>query len=147
MRCGATSRWAARVSSCSRSSCCVSPPRWPRRPRPAGWRARRHAPGSGFAREARRGARDRRARAERGARTTLGSVTLAELAALTRQRLAARERRVVPPGPLVRAAVLVPLIDRGAPPPGFAKRTHTVGTPPGQISFPGAAADPRDTPL
>jgi 8-oxo-dGTP pyrophosphatase MutT (NUDIX family) len=74
-------------------------------------------------------------------------VTLDELAALTRQRLAARARRVVPPGPLVRAAVLVPLIDRGEPYLVFAKRTDTVGTHRGQIGFPGGTVDPEDASL
>ena len=55
-------------------------------------------------------------------------MTLEELIALTRQRLAAHERRVVPPGPLVRAAVLIPIVDRGEPHLVFAKRTDTVGT-------------------
>ena len=72
-------------------------------------------------------------------------MTLDELVALTRRRLAARERRVVPPGQLVRAAVLVPLVDRGEPCLVFAKRTDTVGTHPGQIAFPGGTVDPGDT--
>src|SRR5207247_1055717 len=42
-------------------------------------------------------------------------MTLDELVTLTRERLAARLRRVVEPGPLVRAAVLVPLVERGGP--------------------------------
>jgi 8-oxo-dGTP pyrophosphatase MutT (NUDIX family) len=74
-------------------------------------------------------------------------VTLDELAELTRRRLAARERRVVPPGPLVRAAVLVPLIERGEPYLVFAKRTDTVGTHRGQIGFPGGTVDPEDASL
>lgn len=74
-------------------------------------------------------------------------MTLDELAVLTRRRLAARERRVVPPGPLVRAAVLVPLIDRGEPCLVFAKRTDTVGTHRGQIGFPGGTVDPDDASL
>jgi 8-oxo-dGTP pyrophosphatase MutT (NUDIX family) len=72
-------------------------------------------------------------------------MTLDELVALTRRRLAARERRVVPPGQLVRAAVLVPLVDRGEPCLVFAKRTDTVGTHRGQIAFPGGTVDPGDT--
>ncbi|PYN82091.1 MAG: CoA pyrophosphatase [Candidatus Rokuibacteriota bacterium] len=71
-------------------------------------------------------------------------MTLDELVALTRTRLAGRERRVVPPGPLVRAAVLVPLVDRGEPHLVFAKRTETVGAHRGQISFPGGTVDPGD---
>ncbi|MBI2491185.1 MAG: CoA pyrophosphatase [Candidatus Rokubacteria bacterium] len=75
-------------------------------------------------------------------------MTLDELVALTRSRLAARERRVVPPGPLIRAAVLVPLVDRaGGPHLVFAKRTETVGTHRGQISFPGGTLDPADASL
>src|SRR5262249_58247647 len=85
-------------------------------------------------------------REARGTRAAIGSVTLDELAALTRRRLAGRQRRVVPPGPLVRAAVLVPLVDRGAPYPVFAKPPHPVGTHPGQIGFPGAPAQPADGP-
>jgi 8-oxo-dGTP pyrophosphatase MutT (NUDIX family) len=71
-------------------------------------------------------------------------MTLDELVALTRRRLTARTRRVVPPGPLVRAAVLVPLVDRGEPCLVFAKRTETVGTHRGQIAFPGGTVDPGD---
>jgi 8-oxo-dGTP pyrophosphatase MutT (NUDIX family) len=74
-------------------------------------------------------------------------VTLDELTELTRRRLAARERRVVPPGPLVRAAVLVPLVERGEPYLVFAKRTDTVGTHRGQIGFPGGTVDPEDASL
>jgi len=50
----------------------------------------------------------------------------------------------VPPGQLVRAAVLVPLVDRGEPYLVFAKRTDTVGTHRGQIAFPGGTVDPGD---
>jgi 8-oxo-dGTP pyrophosphatase MutT (NUDIX family) len=71
-------------------------------------------------------------------------MTLDELVLLTRSRLAGRERRVVPPGPLVQAAVLVPLVDRGEPHMLFAKRTETVGSHRGQISFPGGVVDPGD---
>jgi 8-oxo-dGTP pyrophosphatase MutT (NUDIX family) len=71
-------------------------------------------------------------------------MTLDELVALTRERLAARRRRVVEPGPLVRAAVLVPLVERGGPHLIFAKRTDRVGTHRGQISFPGGTIDPAD---
>jgi len=71
-------------------------------------------------------------------------MTLDELVTLTRKRLAARRRRVVEPGPLVRAAVLVPLVERGGPHVIFAKRTDRVGTHRGQISFPGGTIDPAD---
>jgi len=71
-------------------------------------------------------------------------MTLDELVTLTRERLAARRRRVVEPGPLVRAAVLVPLVERGGPYVIFAKRTDRVGTHRGQISFPGGTIDPAD---
>ncbi|OGK87338.1 MAG: hypothetical protein A2050_12255 [Candidatus Rokubacteria bacterium GWA2_73_35] len=74
-------------------------------------------------------------------------MTLDELVGLTRARLAARARRVVPPGPLVRASVLVPLVDRGEPCVVFAKRTDQVGTHKGQISFPGGTLDPTDPSL
>jgi 8-oxo-dGTP pyrophosphatase MutT (NUDIX family) len=71
-------------------------------------------------------------------------MTVGELAARTRERLAARERRVVPPGPLIAAAVLLPIIDRGEPYVLFAKRTERVGQHRGQISFPGGTVDPDD---
>src|SRR4030095_108749 len=69
-------------------------------------------------------------------------MTLDEVLLLRRSRLAALERRIVSPGPLVQAAVLVPLIDRGEPHMLFAKRTETVGSHRGQISFPGGVVDP-----
>ena len=71
-------------------------------------------------------------------------MTLEELVVRTRERLAARARRVVDAGPLVRAAVLVPLVERGGPHLVFAKRTDRVGTHRGQISFPGGTVDPAD---
>ena len=71
-------------------------------------------------------------------------LTLEELVAITRTRLAGRQRRVVVGGPLVKAAVLVPLVDRGEPFLVFAKRTDRVGTHRGQISFPGGRVDPSD---
>ncbi len=75
-------------------------------------------------------------------------LTTEALVALTRRRLAGRRRRVVPPGPLVAAAVLVPIVDRGEPVLLFAKRTQTVGHHRGQMSFPGGVVTPRDrTPL
>jgi 8-oxo-dGTP pyrophosphatase MutT (NUDIX family) len=73
-----------------------------------------------------------------------GQLTMEELVTLTRARLGARERRVVVGGPLVRAAVLLPLVDRGEPYLVFAKRTDRVGTHRGQISFPGGRVDASD---
>ena len=67
-----------------------------------------------------------------------------ELVALTRARLEGRRRRVVSPGPLVRAAVLVPIVDRGDAALVFAQRTEHVGHHRGQISFPGGRVDPGD---
>jgi 8-oxo-dGTP pyrophosphatase MutT (NUDIX family) len=72
------------------------------------------------------------------------SVTAEVLAARTRERLARHARRVVPRGPLVPAAVLVPIVDRGEPYLAFAKRTDRVGQHRGQISFPGGRVDPGD---
>ena len=66
------------------------------------------------------------------------------LAARTRVRLRDRPRRVVPPGPLIRAAVLVPIVDRGEAHLVFAKRSDHVGQHAGQISFPGGRIDPED---
>jgi 8-oxo-dGTP pyrophosphatase MutT (NUDIX family) len=64
---------------------------------------------------------------------------------LARARLAAHRRRVVPPGPLIAAAVLVPIVDHaGEPYMLFAKRTDRVGQHKGQISFPGGVIDPED---
>ena len=74
-------------------------------------------------------------------------MTLDELVALTRERLAARARRVVPKSALVQAAVLVPLVDRGEPHLVFTKRTERVGTHKGQISFPGGTLSPADPSL
>src|SRR5438445_11738221 len=74
-------------------------------------------------------------------------MTLDELVTLTRDRLAARRRRVVEPGPLVRAAVLVPLVERGGPHLVFAKRTDRVGTHRGQIAFPGGTVTADDASL
>ena len=72
------------------------------------------------------------------------ALTLEALVELTRARLNARQRRVVPKGPLVQAAVLVPIVDRGEPCLVFAKRTEQVGHHKGQISFPGGTVDPSD---
>ena len=71
-------------------------------------------------------------------------LNLEQLVAVTRARLAGRQRRVVVGGPLVKAAVLVPIVDRGEPFLVFAKRTDRVGTHRGQISFPGGRVDPTD---
>ena len=71
-------------------------------------------------------------------------LTMEALVAVTRARLAGRNRRVVVGGPLVKAAVLVPLVDRGEPFLVFAKRTDRVGTHRGQISFPGGRVDASD---
>ena len=67
-----------------------------------------------------------------------------DLVAVTRARLDGRPRRIVPPGPLVRAAVLVPIVDRGEAHLVFAQRTERVGHHKGQISFPGGRIDPED---
>jgi 8-oxo-dGTP pyrophosphatase MutT (NUDIX family) len=74
----------------------------------------------------------------------VGDLSVETIVDRTRARLAARARRVVPPGPLVRAAVLVPLIDRGEAHLAFAQRTDRVGHHRGQISFPGGRIDPGD---
>jgi 8-oxo-dGTP pyrophosphatase MutT (NUDIX family) len=66
------------------------------------------------------------------------------LVARTRARLDGRARRIVPPGPLIRAAVLVPIVDRGEAHLVFAKRTERVGQHAGQISFPGGRIDADD---
>jgi 8-oxo-dGTP pyrophosphatase MutT (NUDIX family) len=71
-------------------------------------------------------------------------MTVEELAARARARLARRARREVPPGPLVRAAVLVPIVDRGEPWLAFTQRSRTVGLHRGQISFPGGRIDAGD---
>ena len=61
-------------------------------------------------------------------------------------RLAGHVRRVVPRGPLIPAAVLLPIVDHaGDPYVLFAKRTDRVGHHKGQISFPGGVIDPGDT--
>jgi 8-oxo-dGTP pyrophosphatase MutT (NUDIX family) len=69
------------------------------------------------------------------------------LAEVTRRRLSARRRRIAPDGPLVKAAVLVPIVDRGEPTILFTKRTERVGQHKGQISFPGGVVDPTDASL
>jgi 8-oxo-dGTP pyrophosphatase MutT (NUDIX family) len=74
-------------------------------------------------------------------------VKIEELAEITRQRLGARARRIVPDGPLIKAAVLLPIVDRGEPMILFTKRTERVGHHKGQISFPGGVFDPTDASL
>ncbi len=61
-----------------------------------------------------------------------------------RARLAGLERRRLPDD-VPRAAVLVPLgVQGGAPAVLFTKRTDTVGTHKGQVSFPGGRMEPGD---
>lgn len=74
-------------------------------------------------------------------------MTVDDLAELTRRRLGVRARRIAPDGPLIKAAVLVPIIDRGEPVVLFTKRTEHVGQHKGQISFPGGVVDPTDASL
>jgi len=74
-------------------------------------------------------------------------VTATQLAELTRRRLAAHDRRIAPDGPLVKAAVLIPIVDRGEPTIAFTKRTERVGQHKGQMSFPGGVVDPTDASL
>ncbi len=66
------------------------------------------------------------------------------LVARTRARLPGRARRIVLPGSLVRAAVLVPIVDHGEAFLVFAQRTDRVGHHAGQISFPGGRVDAGD---
>lgn len=67
-----------------------------------------------------------------------------ELLAALQARLAGVATRRLP-GELKRAAVLVPLcIVDGQPAVLFTKRTETVGTHKGQVSFPGGRVDPDD---
>lgn len=74
-------------------------------------------------------------------------MTLSELVELTRRRLGARARRVAPDGPLIKAAVLIPIVDRGEPMIAFTKRTDRVAHHKGQMSFPGGVMDPTDASL
>lgn len=74
----------------------------------------------------------------------MSGLSVAELVARTRARLPERARRVVPPGSLIRAAVLVPIVDHGEAFLVFAQRTNRVGQHAGQISFPGGRIDPED---
>src|SRR5207237_7352461 len=105
----------------------------PRRARPRPARGRRRHDGLGLGGAAPEGGR-LRARPLHASRHGDGAVRLSPalttdaLVALARARLAAHTRRVVPPGPLVAAAVLVPIVDRaGAPSMLFTKRTDRVG--------------------
>ena len=69
------------------------------------------------------------------------------LAEITRRRLGDRQRRVAPDSALIKAAVLVPIVDRGEPMILFTKRTERVGQHKGQISFPGGVVEPTDASL
>ena len=69
------------------------------------------------------------------------------LAEVTRRQLGARQRRILPDGPLIKAAVLLPIVDRGEPMILFTKRTDRVGSHKGQISFPGGVVEPTDATL
>ena len=71
-------------------------------------------------------------------------MTVDDLVSRTRARLGARERRIVPQGSLIQAAVLVPIVDHGEPWLVFAKRTERVAHHKGQISFPGGVVDGTD---
>jgi len=73
------------------------------------------------------------------------AVTTDALVALTRTKVGAHVRRVMPPGSLIAAAVLVPIVDHaGEPYLLFTKRTDRVGHHKGQMSFPGGVVDPGD---
>ena len=73
------------------------------------------------------------------------AVSTDALVTLTRARLQEHARRVAPPGLLIPAAVLVPIIDRaGEPSLLFVKRTDRVGHHKGQIAFPGGVVDRED---
>ncbi len=70
---------------------------------------------------------------------------MTDLVRQVRTRLARRTRRTIVAPELRRAAVLLPLHEqRGEPYVLFTRRTETVETHKGQISFPGGAADPGD---
>lgn len=71
-------------------------------------------------------------------------LTTGDLVERSRTRLGGQGRRIVPEGPLIRAAVLVPIVDRGEPCVVFAKRTERVGHHKGQIAFPGGVVDASD---
>ena len=74
-------------------------------------------------------------------------MTIDDLVRVTRERLSVRARRIVAQGPLVQAAVLVPIVDRGGPHIVFAKRSQRVAHHKGQISFPGGVLESRDASL
>lgn len=74
----------------------------------------------------------------------MSALSVEALVARTRARLTGRARRVVPPGPLIRAAVLAPIVDHGEAFLVFAQRTERVGQHAGQISFPGGRIDASD---
>lgn len=74
----------------------------------------------------------------------MSGLSVEALVARTRALLPGRARRVVPPGPLIRAAVLVPIVDHGEAFLVFAQRTERVGQHAGQISFPGGRIDADD---
>lgn len=68
-----------------------------------------------------------------------------DLARQIQGRLSARTRQTIHDATLRRAAVLVPVLDYdGEPGLLFTRRTETVETHKGQISFPGGATDPGD---
>jgi 8-oxo-dGTP pyrophosphatase MutT (NUDIX family) len=67
-----------------------------------------------------------------------------QLADLTRRRLTAYERRIVPLGELVQAAVLVPILGPGPARLAFAQRSQQVLHHRGQIGFPGGVVKPGD---
>jgi 8-oxo-dGTP pyrophosphatase MutT (NUDIX family) len=70
---------------------------------------------------------------------------MTDLAHQIRTRLDRRTRRTIVAPELRRAAILLPLHEQGGEPYVlFTRRTETVETHKGQISFPGGAADPSD---
>jgi len=74
-----------------------------------------------------------------------GRKTAMELRERIRKVLSARRRRTAPTGRWTRAAVLVPLFEKGGRPHVlFTKRTHRVKHHKGEISFPGGVVDERD---
>ena len=67
---------------------------------------------------------------------------------MIRKRLGARQRLVLPVDGRVPSAVLIPLYEEdGESHVVFIRRTETVSSHKGQISFPGGARDPEDTDL
>jgi len=70
---------------------------------------------------------------------------MTDLADQIRTRLDRRTRRTIVAPELRRAAILLPLHEQGGEPYVlFTRRTETVETHKGQISFPGGATDPSD---